>query len=70
VDISTIGLTLEFADPARMPTPFERRHIWRYMPVIRGSTQEGPTTGVVVGALLDSLVAQVEFEEPLGENKD
>lgn len=40
------------------------------MPIVRGSAQEGPATRVVVSASLYSLVAQVEPEEPLGENDD
>ena len=53
-----------------MPTPFERRHVRRHMPEVRGSAQESPATRVVVSAFLSSLVTQVELEEPLGENDD
>ena len=60
-------LTLELLNPALMPTPFERRHVRRYMPGVCGSAQKGPATKVVVGVFLNSLVAQVEPEEPLGE---
>jgi len=63
-------LTFEFFNPACMPTPFERGHVRRYMPVVRGSAQEGPATRVAVSALLDFLVPQVELEKPLGENDD
>jgi hypothetical protein len=65
-----VKFTLEFFNPALIPAPFERKHVWRYMPVVRGSAQESPATGVVVSTFLDSFVAQVEPEEPLGENDE